>query len=246
MTKKNALVVYKPKSNKTKVLVVAKRKKHRGGSSSLAKMFPGVIGGHPMPLNKLVKLKYSTTHNMAVGASGILGTQQKWNLNSIYDVDATGGGHQPSGFDQMAAFYNRYKVLGVDVTVRITDPTIDGMRVFFVIMNPANNAETLTGDTKDAVSEIQQSGYFDINNSGSQKIIKRFYAPIWKLSGLTKLQFDADPDNYTGPVTGDPGLLVQMACACCDLNQGSSGGVIVTVDLVYHVRYYQRKFLPQS
>lgn len=39
-------------------------------------------------------------------------------LNSIYDPNYTGGGHQPLGHDQWAQFYKTYKVLGAKITAR--------------------------------------------------------------------------------------------------------------------------------
>lgn len=38
-------------------------------------------------------------------------------LNSIFDVNYTGSGHQPLGYDQWDAFFNRYRVTHVDVEV---------------------------------------------------------------------------------------------------------------------------------
>lgn len=212
----------------------------------LRRFFNNWLNAGPMPPHKFVKMKYTQTFALGVGAGGILGTQQKFNLNSIYDCDATGGGHQPSGFDQMAAFYHRYKVNGVRLKLHITDPSVDGIRVVYVVLNPSNTSESLTGDSRDAAAEVQQSGWFDINNSGKQTYTKTCYLPIWKVSGLTKLQFRADPDNYTGPVTGDPGSLVQFAVAIADLNQNGVGACTGTVELTYSVMFYQRKFLAQS
>jgi hypothetical protein len=37
--------------------------------------------------------------------------------NSVYDPDYTAVGHQPTGFDNLAALYNRYRVLSSDITV---------------------------------------------------------------------------------------------------------------------------------
>lgn len=39
-------------------------------------------------------------------------------LNSIYDPNYTGGGHQPLGHDQWASFYKKYKVIGAKITAR--------------------------------------------------------------------------------------------------------------------------------
>jgi len=50
-------------------------------------------------------------------AAGSLGTTV-YRANSVYDPDYTGVGHQPLGFDQMAALYAHYQVLRS--TIKIT------------------------------------------------------------------------------------------------------------------------------
>ena len=56
------------------------------------------------------RLRYST--NLAI-VTGVLGTATNiFNLNSLYDPDRTGVGHQPRGFDQIKTLYNRYRVYG--------------------------------------------------------------------------------------------------------------------------------------
>jgi len=39
-----------------------------------------------------------------------------WNMNSLYDPDQTGTGHQPCGFDTMAAMFSRYLVTSAKLT----------------------------------------------------------------------------------------------------------------------------------
>lgn len=46
----------------------------------------------------------------AVLLSAATSAGQAFNMNSLFDPDRTGAGDQPVGFDQWAAFYNRYIV----------------------------------------------------------------------------------------------------------------------------------------
>ena len=50
----------------------------------------------PVPSRYICKMKYST--NVATDING----QYIFNLNSLYDPDRTGTGHQPYGFDNLA------------------------------------------------------------------------------------------------------------------------------------------------
>jgi len=69
-----------------------------------------------VPSTKKIKLRYST--NLAFGSlSGIINKNQ-FNVGSIHDPDYTGAGHQPFGYDQLAALYKQYVVLGAKVTAK--------------------------------------------------------------------------------------------------------------------------------
>lgn len=78
------------------------RRKSRGPSKCV------VRGSSIVPDRYFVKLHYNTfeTFNTAAAAAGAYVMSQ----NSCYDPDVTGTGHQPRGFDQLAALYNRYVV----------------------------------------------------------------------------------------------------------------------------------------
>jgi len=52
--------------------------------------------------------------------TGLMGTDYAFRLNSMYDPNFSGTGHQPQGYDQMASVYGRYTVYKVRLSIRIT------------------------------------------------------------------------------------------------------------------------------
>lgn len=64
----------------------------------------------PFPDRMSVKLLYSDVKTFALSAAG--NAQTVFSLNSIYDPDVTGIGHQPRGHDELATLYKRYRVSG--------------------------------------------------------------------------------------------------------------------------------------
>lgn len=232
--------------SKKQVKRITRKVNKARASRALNKVFNGFTSKSPFPPVKAYKLKYSGVHIMSVGAVGVLGTIQKYNLNSLFDCDNTGGGHQPYGFDALAVPYNRYKVNGVRVTIKIDDPSIDAMAINWLLTNPSNASETIAGLSPYQVKEKTMGGGFTINNSGSQHRQVSFYLPMWKVAGVTALQFKADPDNYTGPVTADPGNLCQLQLAIADLRGGSSGTCLFQIELTYYATLYQRKVMATS
>jgi len=73
----------------------------------------------------IVKMPYyfATEISCAVNTTSSL---NQFKVNSIYDFDLTGGGHQPLGRDTWAAIYNYYKVLETRLHVKVTTQTVPG------------------------------------------------------------------------------------------------------------------------
>jgi len=63
----------------------------------------------PVSQRMRTTLKYSETYQR----SGLSTYDYQFRLNGLFDPNYTGGGHQPKGFDQLAAFYQRYRVYNV-------------------------------------------------------------------------------------------------------------------------------------
>lgn len=192
------------------------------------------------------KMTYSETHKFTVGTSGLFSGIQRYKVNSLFDPDETGGGHQPAGFDILTQIYNRYKVNHVKITMKVMDPSQDGIAVGWMLTNPSNGSDSIGGGTIGDIKEKQQSGVVFVNNTGSQIRTKVISLPMHTIAGVTKLQFKADPDNYTGSAIGDPGNVCKIQFAAADINGGSSATVSVNIQLEFYTMWYQRKTLAQS
>lgn len=99
--------------------------------------------------------------------------------NGLYDPDITGTGHQPMGFDQMAAFYNHYEVIGAKIKF-IPAPSAEGTAFNFGIRLDDSGA-VITADREGILEGqnnvfkhwpgpyLQPRGGFEVMNSFSQK-----------------------------------------------------------------------------
>lgn len=82
-----------------------------------------ISGGNqqlPVPNRMIIKMRYSDTINL--NADGTSASTYTYALNGLYDPDISGVGHQPMGFDQFAALYQSYKVLGAKVKLEACGP----------------------------------------------------------------------------------------------------------------------------
>lgn len=209
-------------------------------------MVPFGKTSEPFANVKYTTLKYSQTDTYTAGASGITGVEQAFRLNSMFDPDFTGAGHQPYGYDQLALLYKKYKVTSVDIAIKATDPSEDGMFICAMV-GSFNNIYTLAGRSYDQVNEKPNAMTRAVNNTGSQQSTVRQHVPLWKVTGLSKAQYDANITDYSGlfagpTVTDTPWLRVNAGSV-----RGLTGGTIkIQVEIIFHVQCYERLTLNQS
>jgi len=90
--------------------------------------------------------------------------------NSVYDPDQTGTGHQPRGFDSIAALYNYYCVTASSIRVRFgTAATGTG-----VLVGLQADATVGTAPVSSTVTEFMESFPYNVlcsNTDGSQSVV---------------------------------------------------------------------------
>ena len=96
-----------------------KGNKKRGKRGAVRKMTNVNKSLGPFAQRYITSMKYSQTFTI----SSALGAVQRFNLNNIYDPDRTGVGHQPYGYDQLGAIYNRYRVIACHWAINVYPST---------------------------------------------------------------------------------------------------------------------------
>lgn len=86
-----------------------------------------VILGDGLPKRIMVRQHYIGSYKFT-STTGVPAVY-KFATNGLYDPDVSGGGHQPYYFDQLAALYNHYTVIGSKITVTITPDTASTLGV---------------------------------------------------------------------------------------------------------------------
>lgn len=181
----------------------------------------------PIPQRYICKLKYADDIN-ADGAGRF-----NFNLNSLFDPNRTGVGHQPYAFDTLASLYNRYRVISCGW--RITAPTT--ATVVQVGALPAN--EVLPIVSMFELKENPRAKYF-VQQPGGQTIVLSGKSYLPSLMGRTKAQYMAD-DRYQALTTADPaelGVLNLFAASAGGLGQPNA---TLNVLLEYTVEFFDVK-----
>lgn len=206
---------------------------------------PLFVSKDPFPDEWICKLNYSETVTLTSGVTGVTGTEQSFRLNGCFDIDLTGVGHQPYGYDQMALLYGRYIVTGCDIHLEFTDPSADGM---FVCAQLQGNAATVNTTNKlyNELAERSNCLCKVLNNTGSQVTRMNFKVPINTLMGVTAEQYSRELSLYGAVISADPTQQVYVRINAGSLRGTSGVSCVCTVKLVQYVKFYDRLTQNQS
>lgn len=158
-------------------------------------------------------------------------------LNSIYDPNFTGVGHQPYGHDTFSALYNRYRVISCSFKVTASS----GTNVQLVAL-PANGGYSFT--TASEYKENPLCKYrIQSSNGNLQPVTGKVHIP--SLVGRTKAQYMAD-DRYQAQFGSSPDELAVLNLGAFNSADGALSNIPLNVELVYTVELFDIKNLPQS
>lgn len=173
---------------------------------------------------KMTKMKLHYVDNFhKTGVAGLLNTYQ-FRLNSLYDFDLTGTGHQPYYFDQMMAVYDHYTVIGTKVTVTWTNNTANPV----VVGGYLNDDGTVTPGTLSNCQEAPQSQYLTLPGTSTIEhyITHKWSATKWFTKNASALMADI---NLTGTASSDPGEATVLTLYYQALDPSNSTDVSFTV-----------------
>lgn len=108
-----------------------------------------------------VKLTYADNYRHDVAQNGSAGGTQFFRMNSIFDPDQSGTGHQPIMRDLWASQYDYYAVLQCDYTMRFYNAAHDG-----VTFTAAGTSSQRIGSVNLAFLRTTNSAEFSSLNNG--------------------------------------------------------------------------------
>jgi len=176
-------------------------------------------------------LRYNEQNNVASGGAGIPFIQL-YNMNSIFDPDRTGVGHQPYGHDTYQTLYNRYRVLKFRYRVVLAP---NSATVANVVVVPLNNVSTI-----DFISLTEQSTYAKpriLSLSGMSECVYTGTVDLAKLNGSTASAYK-DDDRFEAVFGTSPSEL--MGLYLCF--QGNTAAVTIQYNVI--LEYYCELFDP--
>lgn len=187
---------------------------------------------NPIPQRTIVTMKYAEDVTTNAGTGDYV-----FNLNSIYDPNRTGGGHQPYGHDTFNTLYNRYRVISCKWKVQAMSTS--GIQLAAIPLNEVFSYATIA-----EMRENPRSKFVVQNAGGSTEYLSgNTYIP--SLVGRTKAQYMAD-DRYQATMGSNPSELASLLIMTANNVGATLGSVGINVLLEYTVEFFDIKHLAQS
>lgn len=219
-----------------------RKKPHRGKRNKAYRNKAVIthIKGQGIPDMLSVKLSY-VEHIPITTLGGLPYMLYNFRGNSLFDPNVTGTGHQPMYFDQYAALYNRYRVMGSAVKIDVINNS--GVSALFYVCEP----NTIQSTTTDLSTLYEQS------RSGAPRFVPiaariasrlKRYVSTRKVCGLTKPQiYD---DVYSAATIADPGNIWywNFLFGSVDGTAAVDGHFIIKI--TYYAQFYDRLLATQS
>lgn len=219
----------KPYNRKIK----AKGKKYyKKSNTALTTVNKGVL---PLSDRFVTKLRYCDKISVPVTAN-ILG-DYSFRLNSLFDPDLTGTGHQPYGFDQLALFYNRYRVYKVDYTI-VQQPNNANTGTLTTVAS--NSSGSFAGFVLSHIQEMSRCNTKIVRIDEPTVLKGSVYLP--KLNGDMPIRYKTD-DRFQASVNTNP--VEELTLHVCPTMTNS---VTVTFDIRmdFYCEFFDPKYLNQS
>ena len=210
-----------------------RRRSHKARKSSRA-ITAVPRGLAPFAPRYITKMKYSET--ITTAASGIY----QFRLNSVFDPNLFGVGHQSYGFDTLSEIYNKYRVISCGWRIQRAQLATDTPVLLGCL--PSNDV----GIAYTTFSEVRENprARYITQNAGAGVVTLRGKSYLPSLLGRTRVQYMADDETHATVLTNpaESAILYLFTAEANDVPAAKS----IQVLLEYTVEFFDPKHLVQS
>jgi len=195
----------------------------------------------------MVALPY-TEHIQMTSMSLSPANGYKYRLNSLFDFRYAAGGHQPLGFDQYAAFFQKYRVHSTKVKVTWYDPGNMNGQVMKVALYGAPHASNLgVNESFDLLDELPgaKTNVLSVAPGEKWRTSLSAYYKMHRLQGVSKTEYNTDV-TYEAFNTTNPGSSPILYILAWDPNGASAATVWFEIKATMYASVFRKNPLGQS
>lgn len=194
-----------------------------------------------MPLKLRAVHKYFVQNQTLDPPTGGLCIARVYRANGMYDPEVAVGGHQPRGFDQLAAFYNKYLVIKARITVDFNVPSGVPNRMVLGVAVRDNSTTFSNG-----ADYIEQGAKYKSVGEGQVDGMPRRISVVVnpnKYNGVSKPLSNTASNGTTG---SDPTNGVYFHVFAFDTGAGNPGVIQSVVKITYFAVWHDPGNIPIS
>lgn len=209
---------------------------------------PLPLGGFPD--RKIVKLKYAELITLNPNAAeSAVPTMNHFRANSLYDPNQSGTGHQPRGFDELAAIYDHYTVIGSKLKVTFENDVdiaaLTAGQYCFAMLQDTTSAPGTLVDLLEEGSRNQVAYRQRNTTTGRSITLTRTYSPH-KFFGIPKKDSVVSNALHTPNVGSNPAedAIYTVGVICARTTSTDPPPVVARVEIEYIAVFTEKR--PQS
>lgn len=223
--------------NKSRALTTPRRRR-RGGKRTekvWTKTGMGISRQLGFSDTQKVKLKYS----VSISFSSSSFQNKVFRMNSLFDPEVTIGGHQPMGFDQWAAMYNRYLVTGMAYDISYVNNIVGGgasnsTNMYAQFLPNVTSPEPLEQSLRERPF-VKRGILAPLGHSRRMK----GYAACKTIFGVKNIT--TTDTQYAAVVTQDAPISAGFYVYSSSSPPGMAHDCTAKIDLTYYAIFYDRK-----
>jgi hypothetical protein len=212
-----------------------RKRQQRKGKGYGGQPVRAIVNRPALPFEDRRRVKLMYVENFT--RTGVIADTYAFSGNSVYDPNATGTGHQPRGFDQYGALYEKYRVLSSQITVRaINGNSVSGV---YCVITPTTNVLSATIPHQ----EVREYPYSKTVKTPLAVASRVGYSlkvgmSTTEILGLNKMELNSD--NHAALVTTNPASRWWWHVTVASVDLTTTIAISYSVEIEYQVEFYDR------
>lgn len=161
-------------------------------------------GANARPFSDKYRYKMRYCEEVAINGGVATFGFNTFSMNSLFDPNTTGTGHQPMGFDQLAAIYNRYIVTGAKITATFAFSPADAQPSWVGLTVHENSTFSGTSTPVEELIEQGKTVYRCISAGDGGQPIVTLSRSISHRKEFSVRDLMGNIEEYGALVTGSP------------------------------------------
>lgn len=201
-----------------------------------------LIARSTFPPSMYVEHRYVEQINISnENITGLTGAEYAFRLNSLFDPNFTGTGHQPLYFDQVSAIYDKYQVYRVKVHIEVAGVGSGSVQPFLAVnVRPSANLTSYTLASKwyDEVKEKPENSTLICKPSTIESTDNclEFDLDLAQVEGISRAAF-MDDVSFAANANTNPTLTEYLTVALGSINRAPGCSAYVTVCLTQYAKW---------